>query len=285
MTANDFDLDAYLNRIGLTWPVAPDLSTLHAICAAQPARIAFENFDPFLGRVPALDSAALQAKLLAQRRGGYCYEVNGLLHLALQAIGFEVTGLAARVLWGRPPDAPLFSRSHRLLLVTVPGDDASPFIADAGFGGRLIDVPLPLRSGLPLVRAAGSVRLVALGEEFVLQALGDDEGWQPVYRFGLEAQLPVDYEPMNWFTARRPGGLFGNNLVVDRLAPTSRSRLFNDRLVVHPHGGVSAARRIDDAADLAQVLDAVFDLAPPVPADELFARLPRGLDGPYLPPA
>ena len=90
-----FDLDAYLRRIGHHGPRTPTLATMRALCAAQPAAIAFENIDPLLGRPPQLAPDALQAKLVGQRRGGYCYELNALLREVLLALGLQVTPLAA----------------------------------------------------------------------------------------------------------------------------------------------------------------------------------------------
>src|SRR5690348_18433864 len=99
------DLHAYLERIDIRPPVAPDLPTLRAIIAAHVATIPFENLDPFLGITPALDIPSVQRKLGRDGRGGYCFEQNRLLSDALRAIGFKVTDLAARVLWGQLENA------------------------------------------------------------------------------------------------------------------------------------------------------------------------------------
>ena len=116
---NDFRLTAYLERIGIDGNLKPDYTTLTAIHAAHVGAIAFEGLDPFLGRPVRLDLAGLQEKLVANRRGGYCFEQNTLLKAALEALGFAVTGLAARVRWVTPPDSPLGPRSHMLLKVDL----------------------------------------------------------------------------------------------------------------------------------------------------------------------
>lgn len=275
-----FDLDAYLRRIGYSGPREPARATLDAVCAAQPARIAFENLDPFTGRAPGLSAARLQAKLVGARRGGYCYELNALLREALVALGFAVTGLAARVVWMQAPGAAPRARSHMLLAVDLPGEGR--LVADAGFGGHLLGAPLELRPGCVAETPSGRSRIVLDGGGYAVEAQ-TAQGWQPLYRFTLDAQLPVDYEPANWFQATHPRSLFVNNLLVERLAPGERATLVNDRLAVTPNGEAPRARRIEDAADLARVLDETFDLEPPAGADELFARIPRGLDRPYVP--
>src|SRR5574337_1757624 len=132
------DLQAYLERIGVRTSFAPNLQTLRAIITAHVATIPFENLDPFLGVSPALDIASVQRKLVHDHRGGYCFEQNRLLSDALRAIGFQVTDLAARVLWGQP-DAAITARTHMLLRVEV---DGRPWLADVGFGGNTPTGPL-----------------------------------------------------------------------------------------------------------------------------------------------
>src|SRR5438094_749721 len=98
---DDIDLDAYFARIGYSGSPAPTLETLRAIHALHPTAIAFENLDPLLGRQVQIDLASIQKKLIASGRGGYCYEMNGLLAGVLRALEFEVTGLSARAIFGQ----------------------------------------------------------------------------------------------------------------------------------------------------------------------------------------
>ena len=280
--SNEFDLDAYLGRVRYDGPREPTFETLRSLCELQPDRIPFENIDSFLGRPPELSIAALQAKLVARRRGGYCYELNGLLREALLSLGMQVTGLAARVVWNQPLDAPPRARSHMVLKVELPGESSSSFIADAGFGGRLLGSPLRFEPGLEQETRAGRDRIVESRGEYVIEA-EMPEGWSPRYRFTLDAYQPVDYEPLNWYTATRPASLFKNNLVFERLTPSLRANLLNDRLLEQRHGEPARSRRIETANEFGRVIDEIFDLEPPVAVDELFDRLPKRLDGPYLP--
>ena len=276
------DLDAYFRRIGFTGPRQPTLASLGAICAAHSAAIAFENIDPLLGRPPLLAPAALQAKLVGQRRGGYCYEQNALLRLVLLELGMQVTSLGARVVWMAAPDAPLRSRSHMLLRVALPGAPEAPYLVDVGFGGHLLGAPLRFVPGLVQHTPGGTERLVQEGDEFTLEA-ELPTGWAPAYRFTLEPHRPVDYEPLNWFTATHPASIFVHNLRLERLTPTLRAGLLNDRLTLRPRGGAAETRRIETVHDFAQVLDEVFDLVPPVPAAALFERIPKNHDGAFIP--
>src|SRR4051812_14228187 len=98
------DLDAYCARIGYDGPRTPTLSTLHAITAAHTRSIPFENLDVLLGCGIDIAPAAIFDKLVARRRGGYCFEQNGLLLAVLEALGFQVAPISARVRWQRPRD-------------------------------------------------------------------------------------------------------------------------------------------------------------------------------------
>ncbi|CAM5781850.1 arylamine N-acetyltransferase family protein [Rhizobacter fulvus] len=276
------DLDAYCHRIAYTGPREPTLAALNAVCAAHTAAIPFENLDAFLGRAPLLAPAALQAKLVARRRGGYCYEQNALLRLALIEFGFAVTSLAARVVWMAAPGAAVRARSHMLLTVTLPAAPQDAFLADVGFGGHLLGAPLRFVPGLVQRTPGGTERIAQDGETFTLEA-ELPAGWTPVYRFTREPHLPVDYEPLNWFTGTHPSSVFCHNLRLERLTAACRASLLNDKLTLRMHDGATQVRRLADAADLARVLDEVFDLEPPVPAAALFERVPKGLDGAFMP--
>ena len=143
-----FDPDAYLRRIGWEGERRADLATLRGVHLAHMRAIPFENLDALRRIAPSLDPADLTAKLLHSRRGGYCYEHNTLFAGVLEALGFRVTRLAARVVVGadRIDSRP---RTHMALLVEAPGDP-QPYLADVGFGaiGALLEpVPAPRTTG------------------------------------------------------------------------------------------------------------------------------------------
>src|SRR5262249_21152493 len=101
------DLTAYFDRIGFGGPAEPTLDVLQALVTAHTRTIPFENLDPVLGvPVDDLGPQALIDKLVHRRRGGYCYEQNGLFGYVLAEIGFRVRRLGGRVIWMRAPDAP-----------------------------------------------------------------------------------------------------------------------------------------------------------------------------------
>jgi len=141
------NLDAYLRRVGWSGPVGVDLPTLRGLAIAHVATIPFANLDPLMGRPVDLGLAALQRKLVDEGRGGYCFEQNLLFEAMLREIGFEVSGLIARVLWGHPEDTQT-PQSHMLLRVELEGES---WLADVGFGGHVLTGALRL---LPDIRQA-----------------------------------------------------------------------------------------------------------------------------------
>lgn len=132
-------IDAYLARIGYRGPLQVDLETLTALHRAHLLAIPYENLDICLGRTLSLDEAAIYQKLVTARRGGWCYEMNGLFAWALEALGFAVQRLASTV--GRQSPA-TEDGSHLILLVELD----RPYLADVGFGNGLLE-PIPLEEG------------------------------------------------------------------------------------------------------------------------------------------
>jgi N-hydroxyarylamine O-acetyltransferase len=266
------DLDAYLARIGYGGPAAASLETLTALHAAQVAAIPFENLTPLLGQPVKLDLESLQAKLVASRRGGYCFELNALFKAALETIGFQVTGFAARVRWMAPPEAPLGARSHMLMKVDLAD---GPYLADAGFGGHLLDAPLRLQAGLEQSTPWGRHRLVETSDGLVLEARLAGE-WRAIYLFDFYPALAADYETYNWSTSTHPRSMFVNLLIAGRLTQTSRYNLVNTKLTERRRDGSEVERTLSSAAELGEVLDQVFDIELPEPAEAVFAKVSAG---------
>lgn len=133
-------LSAYFARIGYSGPATPDFATLDAVMRAHVAAIPFENLDVQFGRPLATDLPPIFDKLVTRRRGGWCYENNGLLGWALGEMGFDVTRIAAGVMRHVLGDTAV--GNHLTLIVTLD----RPWLVDAGFGGTQ-SAPLPLEAG------------------------------------------------------------------------------------------------------------------------------------------
>ncbi len=265
------NLDAYFTRIGYTGPRTPNLATVQAIHALHAAAIPFENLDPFLGRPVSVDLGDVQDKLVARKRGGYCFEQNTLFRAVLEALGLSVTTLLARVYWNIPPDAPTPPRTHMILRTTIDGLD---IIADVGFGGHLLAHPYALRADSEQEVGLATLRLIDEGPQHLLQVRGGDD-WRAIYRFTLEPAAPVDIELANWFTATHPESRFRKLLILQRLLPDARLVLLNRHFTRRSPGGKAETSLIADAPALAKVLAAEFGIvAPPDDAQAILAKLP-----------
>lgn len=234
------DLDAYCARIGYDGRRAADLDVLRALHERHPAAIAFEAIDVLLDRGVDLSPTAIEGKLVARRRGGYCYEHNLLFKRVLVAMGFEVTGLVGRVRWMAPPGSAPRPRTHMALVVVVAD---KPWMADVGFGSCVPTSPLRLDSAAPQDTRHGPFRVTPSPEGFVVEArLG--AAWQPLYELSREPQLDLDYELPNWFSSTHPASPFRRDLMVARTTPEARYTLLQNRLTIRKPGGAMERRTL-----------------------------------------
>ena len=264
------DLAAYLKRIGYDGPCNASLATLRALHRLHPCAIAFDSLDPWLGRPVALDLATLQAKLVAGGRGGYCYEHNTLFWGALEALGFAVRGLSARVLYSTPPGGGRHPRNHMLMLVETPD---GLHIADGGFGGLTLTAPIRLEAGVVQETPHERIRLTRVGDDYVLEADAGNQ-WRQMYQFGLEEHIGPDYEVANFYMSTHPRSPFVVRLVAARPLPGKRLALANNAMAIHHTGGETEKSVITSAAELRRIL--VEDFAITLPNDpNLAERLER----------
>lgn len=244
---------AYLDRIGVAAGPA-DLATLRSVVAGHTRTIAFENLDPFTGREVRLDDAALAAKLVHGGRGGYCFEHNLVLCRALDALGFDTTVLMARVLWGRPPDAPLLGRTHMLLRVE---SAEGPHVVDVGFGGQTLTGVLALRPGIEQATPHEPFRLTEHAGTWTMQALVAGQ-WRSMYRFDLTRQEHADLELGNWYVSHHPASHFVTSVVAARPAPRCRHNLAGRTLSTHYLDRPSEIRELGTPSEVMAALEEVF---------------------------
>lgn len=250
------DLDAYFARIGYAGPRDASLATLRALHALHPAAIPFEAIDCLLDRGIDISPAAVDAKLIHGQRGGYCFEHNSLFTRVLSELGFAVEGLAARVRWNAPPDAPAQPRTHHVLKVGAEGRD---WLVDVGFGGCGLTAPLRLVAEVIQVTDHDNYRLLPIPGGLSLEARRE-AGWVPVYDVSLTPCAPRDYEMANWFTSTHPTSHFRHDLLAARTTPEARYGLLLNRLTIRPRGG-EPVRETLDADGLERALRETFGLA------------------------
>ncbi|NOT55678.1 MAG: arylamine N-acetyltransferase [Deltaproteobacteria bacterium] len=225
-----FPLDAYLTRLNYSGSVQPTEDRLEVLHRAQAYAIPFENFDILLGRGITLDPPALWNKLIHHARGGYCFELNGVFLMALQALGFEARALLARVHLVDPPTG----RGHQLLLVTMQGKQ---WIADVGFGGPGLRAPIPFELNRVATHDGQSFRLVDAGPYGIMLQTQTNAEWQNLYSFDLGQVFPNDIVYGNYFTSTHPSSFFTFARVAALPTPNGRVSLFNHTLrILSPDG-------------------------------------------------
>ena len=252
------DLEAYFARIGFAGAAEPTLAALATLQRLHPAAIPFETIDVWLGRTIDLSPAAVDAKLIAGRRGGYCFEHNLIFWEVLRAIGFSATGLAARVLWNQPPDA-MTARGHMLLRVEIDGED---WVADVGFGGVTMTAPMLLQPGVEQATPHEKFRLTEIGGYFHME-VDIDDAWRTLYRFDLQEHFPIDYAVTSYYLSTNPASHFTSNVIAARALPHGRLALFGNRLTRRGNDGTSERIEIADENQLAATLQSDFGIIPP----------------------
>jgi arylamine N-acetyltransferase len=252
------DLDGYFERIDYHGAVAPTFDVLQDLITAHTRTISFENLDPLLGvPIDDLSPEALTDKLVRRRRGGYCYEHNGLMGYVLEELGFGVRRFGARVVWTLAAGAPVPSQTHTLLVVTLPGGQ-QPYLVDVGFGGQTPTSPIRLETGSAQQTTHEPYRLQDRGDGLVLQALirGD---WQSLYEFATRTAPPIDLKVGSWYVSTHPSSHFVTSLIASLVTADGRCNLSGRNLAIH-RGGATEKVRLDDASAVVDTLTDRFGI-------------------------
>jgi N-hydroxyarylamine O-acetyltransferase len=253
---NDSELDLYFERIGYQGPRTPSLPVLNALTAAHTQSIPFENLDVLLGRGIDLGFDALFDKLVRRRRGGYCFEQNGLFLHVLQTLGFAATPLSARVRRDLPRDI-IPPRTHAFVQVVL---DDTAWLTDVGVGAASLTSAIVFDTEAEQATPHESRRIVREPGVYVHQIrLGDD--WQDIYEFTGEAMPEIDREVGNWYTSTHPRSRFKSRLMVARAGTEGRRyTLLNRELKIRERDGHASVRVIESAPELLSVLAEFFGL-------------------------
>ncbi|MCP9272340.1 arylamine N-acetyltransferase [Mycolicibacterium sp. CAU 1645] len=256
--AESVDPAAYFARIGYSGPTDATETVLRDLVAAHGRTIPFENLDPLMGvPVDLLGPTVLAEKLIERRRGGYCYEHNGLVGFVLEALGYGVERLAGRVVWMRDEDAALPAMTHNVLAVTVPGE-AERFLVDVGFGGQTLSSPIRLVSGRVQRTRHEPYRIVDAGAHLVLEALVRDT-WLPLYLFTTDPRPRIDLEVGSWYVSTHPASTFVVGLSAALVTDEARYNLRGRNLAIH-HPDGSERIRFDTAGEVLDALGERFNI-------------------------
>ncbi len=237
MTAKNFSLDKYFERIAFTGEPKVDLATLSALMQAQLCSVPFENTEVQAGRIPSLEPQEIVKKIVCDNRGGYCYELNGLFSMALEAIGFEHYFVAARPM----TYAEKRPKTHMVVIVKLNNDK---YLCDCGFGGYGLRVPIKLEK---------QAKEECLGEEFFIELSNGEylfsskvlSSKSPQYAFADVPQEWIEFSLANYFNATHPNTIFtqkkmaiiqtkdGRKLLIDENLKTIKDGLVKEEAVSH----------------------------------------------------
>lgn len=257
MTLTARQLDAYLARIGVDQPASCDLDGLATLQRAHLLGFTWEAIDAFMGWPSSIHPSPTFAKMVEGRRGGWCFEMNGLFGAALDAIGFRVTRLCGCV--DREKLGDIAVGNHLTLRV----DLDRPYLAEVGAADAMI-APVPLEPGVFSQR----------GFSFAIRPT--DDGWLRLHNHAQGIARIIDFKPdhcdegameaMQAWLMRDPASPFTNALAVFRHTADGYVGLQNDRLRRVTARGVHE-QRITSASHLADVFEMVFDID--IPASDI----------------
>ncbi len=239
------DVEAYLRRIDYHGPRDVSTATLRHLHRQHLFTVPFENFDIPLGTPIELDLARIYEKIVVRRRGGFCYELNGLFAALLTELGFRVKMLSARVRHDDGGFGPEFD--HMLLKVELD----EPWLADVGFGDSFVD-PIPFRSGGASQMHSRRYVVLPMNDEWQLLR-EDDEGQAPQHAFRDISHDLSDYEQMCRFHQTSPESHFTKGWMCSRAMPDGRITLANMRIIITKDGTREEAQ-LSTEADLRHCL-------------------------------
>lgn len=252
------DVAAYLERIGYTGDATPTRETLRELHLAHLQAVPFENLDIILGRPLSLEPDRLFDKVVRKRRGGFCYELNGLFAILLRELGFDVTLLGGH--FPGEPGQPIRDCDHLVLLARF-SDGGPPLLADVAGGRRSLATPLPalleVESHQPEAFATFCLR--EEGEWVRLWLREDDGAWDGSYRFTWQPRNMEDFAANCLHHQTSPESHFTQGRICTRLTPVGRVTLSDLRRITTV-SGVRSEEELADEEAFTRALDLHFGI-------------------------
>lgn len=240
----------YLHRIAYEGPLIPNEDTLRALHRAYLLSVPFENLSIHTGEQIQLNYAWLYDKIVTRKRGGFCYELNGLFGALLTSLGFRVEMLSARVATGEG-FGPEFD--HMVLLVHLD----EPWLADVGFGASFLE-PLRLNQRASQADPAGNFRIIEQRDGFEMQEWVSDH-FESQHFFTLTAHTLPAFEAMCHYHQTSPNSHFTQKLVCSKAIPTGRLTLSGKRLI-RTQQGAREEQVVEGADEINHLLDVHFGI-------------------------
>jgi N-hydroxyarylamine O-acetyltransferase len=268
----EFPLDEYRERVGLPSGGGPSLTRLQDLHSAQIHTLPYENFDVLLGREIDLGIERLVDKMVRSDRGGYCFELNGLFKAVLEAEGFEVRTLLARVHLLQEPTG----RGHQIALVSLGGRE---WIVDVGNGAYCPRQPLPFEHEIETTHNGLRMRIVEHPLGHMVQAK-EQSIWKDLYSFDLSPVVPADIDYGNHFTSTHPQSFFRSVRIAVLFDSEGETVIFNNTCTIRSGEQTSSEQLADNPTYLDKLrelvgidVDAEYEALPPLRDDEIARSL------------
>lgn len=253
-TASEMNVDTYLKRLNYSGPIEPTVETLRSLQFAHLLAVPFENLSIHSNEPIVLNDAALFTKIVENRRGGFCYECNGLFAALLRALGFDVKMLAAGVARPDGTFGPPFD--HMTLMVTL----ADRWLVDVGFGDSFSE-PLLLDSRGEQVQGERTFRIDADDDHLILNRRNAGGDWQPQYRLSLQPYEFAAYEETCHFHQTSPDSHFTKGVICSRLTPEGgRITISGMRFITTSDPQLREERTLSGRAEFDQLLHDQFGI-------------------------
>ncbi len=251
------DIHSYIRRINYDGPLSPTYDALRKLQLAHLLTVPFENLSIHWKEPIILNDAALFKKIVVQKRGGFCYELNGLFAALLRILGFKVAMLSAGVINAAGEIGPKFD--HMTLMVTL----AERYLVDVGFGDSFRK-PLLLDSRLEQVQGERAYRIDATAERLTLLQSDENGNWEAQYQFGLQSYDYADYAEMCHFHQTSPQSHFTQRRICSLATRQGRITL-SERRLIQTDGARRDERELTGEDEYAEALRKHFDIDPPLP--------------------
>jgi len=250
---SQLNIKAYLERINYHGSLAPTAETLRELQHAHLLTVPFENLSIHAKQPIVLEDEALFTKIVERRRGGFCYEANGLFAALLHALGFDVAMLSAGVANAEGEFGPDFD--HMTLMVSL----EQRWLVDVGFGDSFCE-PLLLDEQSEQQQGSRAYRILPDDTHLILMQRDEGEEWKAQYRFTLQSHPYADYAEMCRYHQTSPQSHFTKARICSRATPEGRITLSEMRFITTTKEGGRQERILTSEEEYADVLRQQFGI-------------------------
>lgn len=256
---SDGELKTYLQRIHMpTIPCRADLNSLKELQIHHLLSIPYENLDPMNGISTSMDSASLYKKMILHRRGGYCFELQGLFLLLLTTLGYHVEQRAGRFM-----DEPgiIQMRRHRVLIVNI---DGMPWLTDVGVNSESPRQPILLKTGQ--IQQDGISAYCMDKDSFyghVLMQKEPGKKWKPIYGFTDEPQIDGDFIMPSFYCDHHPDSTFNKYMKISIFTRDANLTIVKNEMRIYRNGTIEKRHTLTDETETAHILSDVFHITVP----------------------